>query len=209
MNMVLSISHDPSTGLTSALLLGCSEAQQAFIHSQLKAYSDSSLASHPLLLPVLFTAYQRSLLGRHTEKLWSTLIEVETMSGQTGAPAIHIVAPTEEPKDYNSIVKDILGVIQLASSWESYMKILLEGIESIQESIDYVSKLTPVSREGATKATAAILTERLRFLSHKSKVMLWDFEYFNKRAQAQMTAVSGLHTTFGRHVADNARSITI
>lgn len=194
MNISLSISHDTSSGLTCALLYGCSDVQQAFIQEQVKACAP--LASHPLLLPALLTGYQRGLLGKETKRLWNQLVDVETESGQTGAPVVDGMCrrwpdpPSKSRIDYKSVTIGILGVIQLGVTWESYIRALLLGIETIQDSISHISTVTPAMRKKAVETTAATLTERLTFLSHKSNVMLWDIQFINNRAQAQMTAVS-------------------
>jgi hypothetical protein len=187
LNISLSLSHDPSTGMTSGLLLGCSDIQQAFIYEQIRTLA--TLASHPLLLPVLFSAHQHQLLNRERKKLWVSLLKVETESGQTGAPVIGSHMFQKKSKDYGRITKNVLGVIQIASAWESYSKALILGIDTIQENLVYLSDMTTDSRKTAVKATATILTEWLISVRHKSNVMLWDFEFIDKRAQAQMTAV--------------------
>ena len=105
MDIALSISHDPATGMTSALLLGCSDIQQAFIHEQIKTFA--GLASHPLLLPLLFSAHQEQLLNREKDRLWRSLLEVETASGQTGAPAVGIYRRSTDSQDYAGITKDV------------------------------------------------------------------------------------------------------
>jgi hypothetical protein len=188
MNTSLSISHDPGSGLTCALLLGCSDVQQASIREQIKTYS--LLASHPLLLPILLTGYQRGLLAIETTRLWNELVDVETESGQTGAPVINGPLSPRKRTDYKSVTIRILGVIQLGVAWESYVRALLLGIESIQESICYINSVTLDPRKKVVETATVALTERLTFLSHKSNVMLWDIQFINNRAQAQMTAVS-------------------
>jgi hypothetical protein len=73
----------------------------------------------------------------------------------------------------------VLGIIQLASSWESYSKALLLGIESIQESLTHVNNNTPDPRRDTIEASAATFTEWLTSVSHRSNVMLWDLQYIN------------------------------
>jgi hypothetical protein len=144
MNIAVSISHEPVSGLTCALLLGCSPLQAEFIHRQVREYA--VLASHPLLLPTLFTGYQRRLLNFETSELWRKLLEVESKSGQTGAPAINSHLYVSQGVDYNTITIGVLEIIQLTSAWESYTQALLLGIESIQESIGYINAVTPHQR---------------------------------------------------------------
>jgi len=173
--------------MTYGLLLGCSDIQQAFIREQIKTLA--ALASHPLLLPVLFSAHQQQLLNRERKKLWVSLLKVETESGQTGAPVINSNIFQKKSNDYGRITKHVLGVIQIGSAWESYSKALILGVDSIQENIIYLNDLTTEPRKAAVKAAATILTEWLTSVRHKSDVMLWDFEFIVKRGQAQMNAV--------------------
>jgi hypothetical protein len=187
MNISLSLSYNPSTCMTNGLLLGCSDIQQAFVHEQIKTLA--TLASHPLLLPVLFSAHQLQLLNRERKQLWVSLLKVETESGQTGAPVINSNIFPKKSKNYGRITKHVLGVVQIASAWESYSKALILGIDSIQDNLIYLNDLTTGPRKATVKAVATVLTEWLTSVRHKSNVMLWDFEFIDKRAQAQMTAV--------------------
>ena len=125
MNISLSLSYDPSTGMTYGLLLGCSDIQQAFINEQIKTLA--TLAIHPLLLPVLFSAHQQQLLNRERKELWVSLLKVETESGQTGTPVINSHTFQMMSQDYGRVTERVLGVIQIASAWESYSKALIMG----------------------------------------------------------------------------------
>ena len=188
MDIALSVSHEPTSGLTCALLLGCSNLQAKFLRKEVKTYA--MLAGHPLLLPTLLTGYQQQLLTRETAKSWDGLLKVETLSGQTGVPVADSHLYENDDTSFDNITKGVLSVIQLTGTWESGTQALLLCIESVQESINYVSTVTPHQKEEFVTKIASILTERLIFLTHKSKVMLWDLLFINKRGQAQMTAVS-------------------
>jgi hypothetical protein len=188
MNIFLSISHDTATGITCAILLGCSSAQQAFVCEQLKELSN--LAVHPLLLPILFSGYQQFQIGRETELLWRDLVNVETKSGRTGAPVVRSDVHSMLNRENGDITNAVLGIVQLASYWESHTKGGVLGIESIQKSIEEINKKTPDPRKSKMEEISRILNESLTVSSHNSSVMLWDLEFINKRATAQMTAVS-------------------
>ncbi|KAH0541680.1 hypothetical protein FGG08_003843 [Glutinoglossum americanum] len=105
-----------------------------------------------------------------------------------GSPAIGIHFCPGEDTDYDTITNDALGLIQLTSSSEAYTQTLLLDIESIKENIAHINTLTPHQREKTMNKFGVVLTERLAFISHESKVLLWDIRYFNKRGQAQMAA---------------------
>lgn len=192
MNIFLSISHDTTTGITCAILLGCSNAQQAFVREQLEELSN--LAVHPLLLPILFSGYQQFQIGRETELLWRVLVDVETQSGRTGGPVVRSDISSNRHLGHGDITNAVLGIVQLASYWESHTKGGVLGIESIQKSIDEINEEIPEPRKIKMEDISRILNESLTVLSHNSSVMLWDLEFINKRATAQMTAVSS--TTF-------------
>ena len=68
MNLALSVSHCPQSRLTFALLLGLSDAQQAFILDQLKSPGIVPHAAHPLLLPVLLTCHHEALLHERARR---------------------------------------------------------------------------------------------------------------------------------------------
>lgn len=187
MNIALSISHNHKTGLTFAILNGYSELQQAFIREQIK--SMAPLARHPLFVPIIFMAHMQRLLNLERKRLWTELIYAETASGQTGAPIVNHRLYSEQIQDFGIITKDVLGVMQCASAWISHSEALLLAIEAIQESVDYMSSAASESRVGPPIGISNKLKESLKIIRHKSKVMLWDFQYFDKRAQAQMTAV--------------------
>lgn len=185
MNTKLALSHDPETGRTCGILLGCSDAQTAFIVEQLE--SCASFAWHPLLLPCLFTEHHHGLLSCEAAKLWEQLLRVETVSGQTGAPAINLSA-YDDP-EFVDTENGILGVVQLATSWESHTNALLLGVDVIKNGLVGIKQAAPAARSGAVEKVTEMLLEYLELTTHKSKVVLWDLQYITARAQAQTNAV--------------------
>ncbi len=190
MNMVLSISHDPKSGLTCGVVLTWSDEQTAFISEELKGYY--AIAGYPLLLPILFTAYQRRLLHQEGKRIWGRLLQVETMSGQTGVPVMHAELQHAPPasRDFDRMTKGVLEVVQLAAAWVNYTEVLLSTIEAIQESIRHINTTTPHVRLDNVEPAESVMVEYLEFTSHRCKVMLLELQYIYKRGQAQMTAVS-------------------
>jgi hypothetical protein len=179
------------TSRTCGILLGCSDAQVAFIAEQLSTCS--SLAWHPLFLPCLLTSQQYEVLNDETERLWMQLLQVETISGQTGAPVISSLR--DDTSSLSSGVKSILGVVQLASAWESHTNALLLAADAIQDELLRIKEKSPESRKSKVDSVTEMLTEYLQLAVHKSKVMLWDLQYINARAQAQTNAVSSFQRT--------------
>ena len=189
MNMVLSISHDPNTGLTCGVVLTWSDEQTTFVTEELKGYY--GLAGYPLLLPILFTDYQRGLLRQEGERIWERLLEVETASGQTGAPAMfadhHTLSASGE---FDRMIKGALEVVQLTSAWVAHTEILLSATETIQESILHINATTPHGRLDYVEEAESFMVEYLGYISHRGNAMLSQLQYIYKRGQAQMTAVS-------------------
>ena len=190
MNMVLSISHDPNSGLTCGVVLTWSDEQTAFISEELKEYYE--MAAYPLLLPILFTAYQRRLLDQERKRIWERLLEVETMSGQTGVPVMHaeLLYALPASRNFDRMTKGALEVVQLAAAWVNYTEVLLSAIVTIQESIRHISTTTPHARLDYVETAESVMVEYLEFVSQRCRVMLLDLQYIYKRGQAQMTAVS-------------------
>jgi hypothetical protein len=187
MSIALSISHNLTTGMTNALLLGCSDTQQLFVLQQLKTLA--RLAHHPLLLPILLSVHQMQLLNREKDRLWRSLLQVETASGQTGAPLVGSYPSPDDSKDYSQITRDVLGVIQISSAWESRTKELLLGIEAIEESMKHIDGLIVQPKKAMMEDAENVFLEWLRHTTHKSSTLLCELQFIEKRAQAQMTAV--------------------
>ncbi|KAL3485463.1 hypothetical protein BJX62DRAFT_242895 [Aspergillus germanicus] len=202
MDIALSITYDHKSAVTYALLLGCTESQQGFLHKQLT--SIPMLARHPLLLPVLFAEYQHTFLNDRNLYLWNRLLEVETTSGRTGAPLIrastkpHEEGPvpswsTAKTAGKTDITNEVLGIIQIATYRETYCETLAVMIDCIQSSLDALNNNQ--AQTGSATALESIreagrvLSASVQFTKRKSQVLLSDFRFIEKRAQAQMTAV--------------------
>jgi hypothetical protein len=190
MDASLSMYYSPSKSHTRAYLHGCSEPQRFFIQQQLRAFS--SIASHPLLLPVILVAMKQHLIGEEESKLWTSLVDVETRSGLTGAPRMDTHPHSgSQLTEYNIEVVTIraLGVVQIATYAETHAKALLVMIEAIMESIKSVTEATPHPNKTNIEKAGSLLSERLVFLAHKTRVLLGDIQFVEKRAQVQITAV--------------------
>ena len=189
MNMVMSISYDPNSGLTCGVVLTWSDEQTAFISEEIKGYY--AMAGYPLLLPILFVAYQRRLLHQEGKRLWGRLLEVETASGQTGVPMVGAEFHALSAKsNFDGMTKGALEVVQLAAAWVNYTEVLTSAIEAIQDSIRHVNTTIPHARLDYVETAESVMVEYLGFTSHRCKAMLSELQYIYKRGQAQMTAVS-------------------
>ncbi|KAF6229173.1 hypothetical protein HO133_007289 [Letharia lupina] len=149
------------------------------------------MAGYPLLLPILFTAYQRRLLHEEGKRIWERLLEVETMSGQTGVPVMHakLLHALPTSRNFDRMTKGVLEVVQLAAAWVNYTEVLLSAIEAIQESMRHINTTTPHARLDYVEKAESVMVEYLEFISQRCKVMLSELQYYYKRGQAQMTAL--------------------
>lgn len=203
MDLCASISYHCTTGAVHNFLHGCNSEQQAQVQAMLA--KSSSLARHPLLLPVLLTELKLDLVEQHSVQLWNKLVQAETLSGQTNYPAInntrhpraHKGVPPDKHKsnrstshlDFEDVTIEVLGVLQITAYAESHAKSLLLSIEEIQTSIGVVSRKTKTSNAEVITRTGLVLSERLDFLAHRTQVVINNVQFYEKRAQAQQTAV--------------------
>ena len=135
---------------------------------------------------------KQHLIGEEESKLWTSLVDVETRSGLTGAPRMDTHPHSgSQLTEYNIEVVTIraLGVVQIATYAETHAKALLVMIEAIMESIKSVTEATPHPNKTNIEKAGSLLSERLVFLAHKTRVLLGDIQFVEKRAQVQITAV--------------------
>ncbi|KAL3445797.1 hypothetical protein BJX65DRAFT_309500 [Aspergillus insuetus] len=178
MDIALSITYDHKSAVTYALLLGCTESQQGFLHKQMTSLP--MLARHPLLLPVLFAEYQHTFLNDRNLGAADTGVFQPMPSRST--------AKTARKTD---ITNEVLGIIQIAAYRETYCETLAVMIDCIQISIDALNKHQARSAPAheSIREAGQILSASVQFTKRKSQVLLSDFRFIEKRAQAQMTAV--------------------
>ncbi|KAK1753794.1 hypothetical protein QBC47DRAFT_387148 [Echria macrotheca] len=192
------------------------------------------MTRHPLLLPILLLGQHQIQLRDMTEALWEDLLDVEKSGGQSGIDVIEEEEPSKDshiphtmatenkgmPSSFNvkTMTNSVLGVVQLATVWESHTKTLIAGIEIIQKTTMTVvdgmllrgtekhvrdgapspgntapttsqPKPSGIEEEQEMVAISLNLKESLELILQKSNGMLWDLEFMNKRAGAQMTAL--------------------
>lgn len=193
----LSISYDAASCSTRALLHRCTKAQQAAIKAQIEANPISS-TMHPLFLPVALLAIKRKIIGEQRDMLWRHLTDAEMQTGQTGAPIFRHYAQSDEDDDINEITKQVIGVIQLSTAAEQHAKTLLTVLEAVQKSIQTIGETS--GQRDIVQRVGEMLTERLDFIEQKTKMLIFDLQYFEKRAQAQLTAVSAQDAESFSHV---------
>src|SRR5271163_2323130 len=114
LDMCASISYRGSTGSVNGLLNGFSSSQQNEIHRLLETCK--SLASHPLLLPVIFVGMKRNLIGTAERNQWNKLGLIGNSIKQIGprennynyslVTSLHL----RTAEEFQTITTDILGV---------------------------------------------------------------------------------------------------
>lgn len=199
LDVCASVSYQPKTGTVIALLQGCCEDEQNEVRAQLASLS--SLGSHPLLLPLVLVTLRREIIHQEGRELWVRLLDMETRSGQTGAPAIRDQLPTfenDDPQssaanisdmDFQSLIRGVLGVLQRVTYAETQTNALLLTIEAMSRSVAAVSDATETPRKESITSAGAIISQRLQLLEQQTRVMLGDAKFLEKRAQAQQAAV--------------------
>ena len=188
-DIAVSLVHNPNTGTTQGVLLGCSNDQVLYIRKQLTQLA--SLANHPALIPTLVSSYFCSLLETSISELWDELVTIEDKSGQTGIQVYDSSGPwpESEDKDYTVITKEALGVVQIAMARQSSVDTLIQSIDSIQECLKYIDSATPLENKDAVHTMSSIIEERLRFVTENAKELLSRTQFIKERTQAQIAAV--------------------
>jgi len=203
-DVCVSISYRPSTGTVKAFLQGCTSKQQSEVGSQLREFS--ALSGHPLLVPILLAQLKVCCIEEEEADLWNLLVDVETRSRQTGAPAINSASPYDDlmvgDRVANSIIQqerddskfqritlDVVGIIQRTTYAESHAKALLLSIDEIRKSMEVVRDAAATFKTGHVEKVGEMLSEKLDLLEHKTRVTTGDIGFVEKRAQAQQSAV--------------------
>ncbi|KAF2650926.1 hypothetical protein K491DRAFT_696890 [Lophiostoma macrostomum CBS 122681] len=200
-----SISYRPSAGTVRCFLQGCNSEQQRRVRDSLRQWA--ALTDHPLLLPTILVEMKVDRINDEEIALWNLLVRVEGQSKQTGAPAVNGPAPYSEhlkntdeleeeqlqqgrvDSEFQEVTLGVVGVIQRTTSLGSHAKALLLTIEGIQKSIRFVSNVPSTLEADHIKKVGEMLSEKLELLEHRTKVMIGDIEFIEKRAQAQQSAV--------------------
>jgi hypothetical protein len=164
------------------------------------------LTRHPLLLPLLLIEEKLNLIEDQEMQWWNALVNVETLSRQTGAPAVNFleIVKWEQSGDseytnmigesdgtrLQSITIGVLQVLQLITYAESHARSLLLAVEEIQKSMETLNTITNAPRKVYMEKAGAVLSEKLDLLAHRIRVVISNIQFVEKRAQAQQSAVS-------------------
>jgi len=186
MDMALSMSYCPSTGITNALLLGRSAQQLLFIRHQIKQLL--SLIVHPALLPTLIYSDLKSLLQTLVDRQFNEMYRVERKSGRT-----YVGYNDDDDENWTSgansgddeISLQALGIIQLVTAWEAYINCLKVEVELVKK---FVRRIDTKNSTCLT-VHGEIIVERLDFIAHEVNTMQFTAKYVTERAKAQVSAV--------------------
>jgi len=186
----VSIGYQPVTGTVNAFLHGCTSTQQEEIANRVKTLSP--LARHPLLLPTILAEMRFDAIKEQGEYIWRFLLDVETRSGQTGAPALH--APLRPVNgtttDWGKLAVDALAVMQIAATMEDHangLQLVLEEMHSILQDMDQEAHR---EKNGFVLQTGRLVLEKVRSLSQRTRLTVSWLQYIIKRGEAQQSAVS-------------------
>jgi hypothetical protein len=125
------------------------------------------------------------------ERLWNLLLTVETRSGQTGAPAVNAekYQKSNSSTEWEKLAVDALSVMQIAPFAEDHANALMLTIKEMEEMIDDLNNLPESPGRDYIKRSKRMMSEKLRFLSHGTQVIIGMVQYIVKRAEAQQSAV--------------------
>jgi hypothetical protein len=185
MDVALSLSYTPRTGITNALLLRLSWEQTLFVKHQIEQLQ--SVAAHPALLPTLIYSNQRSLIRRLIDEEVDTLFHVEVEAERDVVEFFNSRGPVPKSNVDDMTAQRALTIIQFTTAWERYTKMLLCGLDSVKSFIKEIDNLVG---EDDMRFRGEIITERLSFLSQKATMMQYMAEFVKERASAQVSAVS-------------------
>ncbi|KAK2803199.1 hypothetical protein FQN50_007066 [Emmonsiellopsis sp. PD_5] len=192
-NACISISYNPIKGTVNAFLHGCTSDQQKALKEELNRLS--ILSGHPLLLPMIIILMSLDVIQAKVNGQWTQLLEVETRSGQTGAPAVHTGSNVEkvDVKDFDKVTREVLGVIQYTTDAQCHVEQLLVTIEEIQKCVGVVRDAAKAAKSdhaiGYIEKCSLMISEALDFCCHTTKVVLSSIKSVEQRAQAQQSAI--------------------
>lgn len=158
LDIVLSLSHNPVTDITTILLIGPTVRQTEFLRLQITRLA--RFAHHPALLPTLMSANAGSVLTRRVDEytLFTTMLESEWMRPRPG-PAVMGVS-----------VKAVENARNLAIA-DMEMDMLEAQLSGTADFVQMTSSPGPESKKGKEKARDDVvgiglaLGERLEFVA--------------------------------------------
>ena len=205
-DICVSLSYRPSSSTVRAFLQGCTSHQQGEVSMQLQ--ESSILSEHPLLLPIILVEIKVWRTDEEEADLWNLLVDIEGRSEQTGAPAISSsyaydfdntplgaelesmnTGQEKTNSEFQRVTVGVVGVIQRTTSLESHAKALLLSIDEIRKSIEAVNNVASTSTAARLKEIGEILSGKLDLLEHRTRVIMGNIQFVEKRAQAQQSAV--------------------
>ncbi|KAK4448303.1 hypothetical protein QBC34DRAFT_485788 [Podospora aff. communis PSN243] len=235
-----SISWHPGTGMVNALLQGCSSQQQADISAQLQEFA--ILAFHPLLLPTILVELKMDSLEKEEAAVWNLLVGVETLSKQTATPEVHhahasglesrlnATAAGEQEmlertggtstyeesfdSDLDTSTINVLGVLQRTTYAESHAKSLLPLIDGIRKgAVALRGKASQGDQAEYIRVAGEMLCGKLDFVENRTRVIMDDILFVEKRAQAQQSAIynhlAQREAKLQRQMAENSAGVAL
>ncbi|KAK0673174.1 hypothetical protein QBC41DRAFT_298978 [Cercophora samala] len=191
-DMTLSAAYSPATGTVTAFLHGCTSDQQEEVGNKLLAFSP--LFAHPLLLSVILAEMRLDAIDHWRRSLWRLLLDVETRSGQTGAPTLHAASQQHQMYDKGQdywvrVAMDALTVMQLAAGMEDHANCLKLILSEMTSMLSQLPEAAGCGKTSRLVKTGWLIKQKVQSLSHGLDITISGIQYIMKRGEAQQSAV--------------------
>ncbi|KAI0828410.1 hypothetical protein F5Y06DRAFT_308360 [Hypoxylon sp. FL0890] len=209
----VSMSYDPSTGVSNALVLG-SGSQDGFSWLYQDLEHLSALADNPFLVPTLICQRLTEAIYTATDNMFDLLHQVEIESGQTGIMMFGengMPIPRGNCED-PSLSTAVLGVSQKALAVEGYVKGHILTVSSIKEELlKFPWQQIPSIDLDHVKEQNEFILKQLGFISRTLDFALLRVGHLKQRADVQATAITNLlaqrNNEMNRRLAESSTSI--
>ncbi|KAI0128221.1 hypothetical protein F4776DRAFT_629640 [Hypoxylon sp. NC0597] len=209
----VSMSYDPSTGITNAILLGSGLKDGfAWLHQDLEHLS--ALADNPFLIPTLICQRLTEAIYTSVDNNFDRLHQVEIGSGQTGIMMFGengMPIPPGNCEDPNlSIV--VLGIAQKALAIEGYIRGHMITISSIKKELsDFPWEQIFSIDYDRVKEQNEFIVKQLEFIGRVLDFALLRVGHLKERADVQAKAITNLlaqrNNETNRRLAEASTSI--
>jgi hypothetical protein len=190
------MSYCTLTGEITALLLGLSPKQTAYIHQtvvELKEY-----ALHPALLPTILHSCTEALLEKLIYQEHTRMYSFEAEAKGTDVMIINGAGLVKGKGLSNrELTGAARGILQRVTAWECHSKSLILQIEAVNT---FVGSLGASTQNNQVRVCGEIIAERLGFISQKSNEMLLVAQLVKDRAGMQLAAASRLRFLISRDI---------
>ena len=183
----MTATHIIPTGLTYAVIYGCSEKQKLKILERLQNAGES--AHHPLLAVGIFAEIQRERLLNRVEELLDQSVErTEALRNESRGLIQVFNAPGERPAD----------LLDLYDESRSLMKYLKEAKRQLSKIVDHLDELPAIQdgRRPADDASAILRKQETERTGRRMRERLWEImEEYDAKIDDCQTVMQDLTVT--------------